>query len=98
MITYTPWGDPQTTLFIAKGITHYTTSSHGGYQVSKVLNKVIKKKLPNFKPYGGEGWYEEDLDFVLVIVCFPQYFELIDCQEANRIFAANQEYFNRIKP
>lgn len=90
----TPWGDPQHETYIARGITHYITAGHGGYKLSKIRNRTIKKKLPNFIPYGGECWYEEDLDFALVIVCFPQFFTTEAYQDALTIFNHNTEYFN----
>lgn len=90
----TPWGDSQHETRIAVGVTHYVTSEHGGFKLSHFRNKVIKKKLPNFRPFGGECWYEEDLDFALVIMCFPQFFEVEAYQLALTIFNKNGAYFN----
>jgi hypothetical protein len=74
----TPWGPSQTIREIAPGITLYTTASHGGYYLSPERVAVMPKPLRDFKPFtSGPGpgkWYEEDCDWAVIAVAFPQFF------------------------
>lgn len=78
----TPWGKAQSMKVIAPGIIKYTTASHGGYHLSGDRNEQVSKflKKQTFGQLGEKGWYEEDLDWSIVIATFPQYFnqELLD--------------------
>jgi len=66
MSTSTPWGAAQTADRYQKGITFYTTSSHGGFKVCATLNVQI----PEYMRDAG-GWYEEDCDWSVVATIFP---------------------------
>jgi len=70
MATQTLWGQAQQSKKIAKGIMLYSTASHGGFHVSNTRQKDM---LPFFKLE--DGWYEEDCDWCLVILAFPEYFK-----------------------
>lgn len=70
----TPWGHSQTEETKAEGITHYTTASHGGYHLSTVRQAELATIFPDFQCFAGQGWYEEDQDWSIVVLAFPMYF------------------------
>ncbi len=70
----TPWGPVQLVREIAPGIIRYDTASHGGYRLSPERVAAMPKALREFCPWAGPGWYEEDCDWSLVAVAFPQFF------------------------
>ena len=70
---FTPWGQPDTVTNIAEGITHYTTSSHGGYKVSKALYAQMPAHLRQCS-FTNDNWFEEDCSWCAVVLAFPQYF------------------------
>lgn len=74
--TQTPWGiaDADSTIHVAPGITFYTTSSHGGYHLSPERIAEMPQPLRDINPFAGPGWYEEDADWSLVALSFPQHF------------------------
>jgi hypothetical protein len=72
--TYTPWGQAQTSEEIAPGIIRYETPSHGGYYLSPERVAEMPKPLREFTPFAGPNFYEEDCDWSIVALAFPQYF------------------------
>ena len=85
--TYTPWGSPQTATEIAPGIIAYTTASHGGYRLSPERVMTMPKCLREFVPFGGPQagpgrWFEEDADWSVVTLAFPQFFKPEDINAA----------------
>ena len=70
----TPWGKAQSFTNVADGIVAVSTASHGGYHVFDGALAVIKKRFPGYVPFAGEGWYEEDCDWAIVELCFPEHF------------------------
>lgn len=74
MTTETPWGAAQTTCEIAPGIVRYDTASHGGYYLSPERVASMPKPLRDFQPWAGPNWYEEDCDWCIVALAFPQLF------------------------
>jgi hypothetical protein len=72
--THTPWGRPDTITEIAPGITFYSTPSHGGYHLSPARIASMPKPLRDFQPFAGPGFYEEDCDWSIVCLAFPQFF------------------------
>jgi len=67
MPTSTPWGISQSKESIIRGIIFYSTSSHGGFHVSKKLNQEIHPAWRN-----SSGWYEEDCEWAIVAISFPE--------------------------
>lgn len=65
----TPWGASQQKTEITKGISFYSTSSHGGLKVHKKLNDTIPDCMRN-----DSGWYEEDCEWCFVAIVFPEHF------------------------
>lgn len=65
----TPWGKPQSIEQDGAGITFYSTASHGGYFVEPELNLEIPEIFRS-----ADGWYEEDCQYVIVIVFLSAHF------------------------
>ena len=76
--TNTPWGTPDNTVRIADGIYRFDTPSHGGFW----LAPHQQDKVPGYMRHPGDsfgaqraaGWYEEDVDWAIVALMFPQFF------------------------
>lgn len=81
MSAETPWGLADHVREIAPGIVRYDTPSHGGYYVSPERVLTMPKPLREFEPWAGPNWYEEDCDWAVVALAFPQFFPA-DHQEA----------------
>ena len=72
--THTPWGIADSVTEIAPGIIRYDTPSHGGYWLSPERVAEMPKPLREFTPWAGPGWFEEDCDWAVVALAFPQFF------------------------
>lgn len=70
----TPWGASQSAREVAPGIVRYDTASHGGYFVSPERVAEMPEPLRKFQPWAGPNWYEEDCDWCVVALAFPQFF------------------------
>lgn len=83
-ITSSPWGMVQTQKDLAPGVTSVTTASHGGiYVVPDLLAKMPIKSTA----YSQGGWFEEDCDWALVAVAFPEAFDAKSLAVAKSIAA-----------
>jgi len=65
----TPWGRAQDVSRLADGIWLVGTASHGGIKLSRERNA----KIANFWRSPG-GWYEEDIEWAIPVLTFPQEF------------------------
>lgn len=65
----TPWGKSDHEKVIAHGITFYGTPSHGGFKLHSAKNYQIPDYMRS-----KDGWYEEDCDWAIVAVVFPEHF------------------------
>ena len=70
-LSSSPWGAVKTQKQIAPGIVSVTTSSHGGIKVIPELWEKMKVKETAFSR---GGWFEEDCDWALVALSFPEHF------------------------
>lgn len=61
-----PWGQVDHKRELFPGITFVSTPSHGGYKVDKAINDNISIHLRK-----DSGWYEEDVEWCLVVVGTP---------------------------
>jgi hypothetical protein len=84
----TPWGPAQTKEEIAPGIIKVTTASHGGILLDEARQAEFKKVFPSFCPFCCEGAFEEDCDWSMVALAFPQFFP--NDQEAAKLTVINQ--------
>ena len=70
---YTPWGNADSIKNIGRGILSISTPGHGGYFVP--VNERAKMPAAALKTFAGGGWYEEDCDWCLVALSFPDLFD-----------------------
>ena len=82
-----PWGAIQTCRTIAPGIISVTTASHGGLHVAPDLLAKMPEAMRS-TPYSRGGWFEEDCDWALVAVSFPEAFGETLVQAAKRTIAS----------
>jgi hypothetical protein len=68
----TPWGCPDSAKEIAPGVVEISTPSHGGIHLSKERQAEVERVMPFFRPFAGPGWYEEDCDWCIVLLVFPE--------------------------
>ena len=78
----TPWGQSNDQKEYAPGIVFYGTPSHGGFHLGRTRQATVKRIFPTFSPYAGGPWYEEDEDWRLVVVVFPEYFPAGEVHQA----------------
>lgn len=73
--TATPWGKADMVTRYTLGINFYNTPGHGGFHVSKKLNKRIPEyfRTATFGQLGNRGWYEEDSDWAIVVTVFATF-------------------------
>jgi hypothetical protein len=74
---YTPWGAPDSApRVLAPGVISYTTASHGGIWLDPERNAMVPLAWRNASHGGGalDGWYEEDCDWCLVALVYPDGF------------------------
>jgi hypothetical protein len=76
---YTPWGQSQTVETIADGIIAVTTASHGGIFISHKRLDAMPERIRNIPPYCQPQWYEEDEDWALIPLAFPEVFSAKEC-------------------
>jgi hypothetical protein len=71
MAADTPWGKAQTTEAITDGMIAYTTAGHGGIKLSEERFERMPEPYKSVAPFAGRLWYEEDADWALVALAFP---------------------------
>ena len=65
----TPWGPAQTIYGVAPGIAVASCAGHGGVKLSPERNREVPEALRN-----SDGWYEEDVEYNIPVVAFPDEF------------------------
>ncbi len=69
----TPWGRADYVREIGNGILSVSTPSHGGYYVPPAMvARMPEAARATF--CGVSGWFEEDCDWALVAMSFPELF------------------------
>jgi len=71
--THSPWGVVQHAEELAPGIWQVSTPSHGGLQVSTDRLAAMPARF-RYTTYSDGAWFEEDCDWALVAVAFPDVF------------------------
>lgn len=69
-----PWGPIESTETIADGITFISTASHGGIRLSQWRHKIVLRAIPAWETFAGGRWYEEDCDWAVLALIFPEKF------------------------
>jgi len=84
----TPWGRADRVTMHAPGIHFVSTPSHGGFHLDEEHNAKVPeawRKL-SWNGRGVGGWYEEDCDWAMVALTFPDLFDAGDLVNAVRTF------------
>ena len=82
-VVQTPWGAAQGARQVAEGVVRYDTASHGGYWLDEARQAQVVAQFPEFRTFAGGPWYEEDQDWAIVALVFPELFPP-DAQEHAR--------------
>lgn len=84
-----PWGSPQGGwVRRAAGIYECSTASHGGLWVSPQRRAA----MPACKTFAGGNFFEEDSDWHLVALAFPEAFKPEHVEAAHRTAEANRKW------
>jgi hypothetical protein len=73
----TPWGRAQVQKRWTDGIYEFETATHGGFYLQPEWNAVIPEALIAGSANAEQcrnGWYEEDVDWAIVVLSFPYIF------------------------
>ena len=88
----TPWGKPDFATEYASGIVFYSTPGHGGFWVNPERRAMMSEPYRSHPPFCGQaGWYEEDCDWAVVALAFPQFFTESELSDARCMWAWMQE-------
>lgn len=93
-VTTSPWGPVQHQELLAPGIVRVMTAGHGGL----VLSPERLQAMPNrykLNEYGTGRYFEEDCEWALVVLAFPDEFSQ-EQQDAARATAA--QYYPSLLP
>jgi hypothetical protein len=71
---HSPWGTPHDWQCLADGIWFVSTASHGGIWLSPDRRKAMPPEIRSIPTFAGGPWYEEDCDWALVALAFPEAF------------------------
>ena len=69
MSASTPWGGSQMAVIYAEGVVAHSTAGHGGIHLSPDRNAKVNPLLRKDAP-----WYEEDCEWAIVAISFPELF------------------------
>lgn len=75
----TPWGLSQDATAYAEGVVFHSTASHGGFHLSDERNTLIDHRLRRHY-----GWYEEDAEWAIVAMTFPDLFTNLERRLADQ--------------
>jgi hypothetical protein len=75
----TPWGASQGATLYADGVVCHSTAGHGGFHLSAERNRRVHSLLRS-----EGGWYEEDAEWAIVAISFPQLFTAFERRCAER--------------
>lgn len=75
----TPWGVSQDATLYAEGVVCHSTAGHGGFHLSPDRNLLVASNLRV-----ESGWYEEDCQWAIVALTFPDLFTVWERKCADR--------------
>jgi hypothetical protein len=90
-LTDSPWGSPQRQREIAPGLIHVTTSRHGGFFLATERWTALETLFPTLLSFTGVGWLEEDCDWALVVLAWPDLFSAQAVYNAVRVSADRED-------
>ena len=74
---YSPWGAVQTAEELAPGIWSVSTAGHGGIMLSPSREADMPAHLAGARHYGEVACYEEDCEWALVALAYPEAFNTL---------------------
>ncbi|NRP21909.1 hypothetical protein LPJGGPFB_05168 [Ensifer adhaerens] len=77
----TPWGGSQMAIIYAEGVVAHMTAGHGGFHLSADRNATVHPLLRKDSP-----WYEEDCEWAIVAISFPDLFTSYERLTAEKTF------------
>lgn len=82
----TPWGVADYRKDVIEGITFYSTPSHGGFFLSPERLKQVPPCVhkSNFGHETKRGWFEEDLEWFWLVLCWPDELTQYSTETAKR--------------
>jgi hypothetical protein len=74
----TPWGPTTHIETLDDGVLFVSTARHGGFYLAPERNETIpiEHRRASWNHQGIEGWYEEDVDWCIVALRYP---EMVKC-------------------
>lgn len=75
----TPWGVSQGVTIYAEGVVFHSTASHGGFHLSEERKTLVDHRLQKHN-----GWYEEDAEWAIVALTFPNLFTSLERRSADQ--------------
>jgi hypothetical protein len=91
---FTPWGESQgEPKIIANGIISVSTPGHGGMRLSAERMKQLRSKFPDFNTFAGGEWFEEDEDWAVVCLAFPEFFTIEQIRGAVKTAHAGYRHY-----
>lgn len=76
----TPWGGSQMAVIYVDGVVAHSTAGHGGFHLSSDRNAKVHPLLRKDSP-----WYEEDSEWAIVALSFPDLFTAHERSMAEKI-------------
>jgi hypothetical protein len=98
-IKHTIWGYPQDIKPVEglEGVAWVSTSSHGGYVLSDERADELAEKFPDVVPFAGSrNHWEEDCDWVYVVLTWPDFFPEQQAKEAKHNKKITDSYKQKI--
>lgn len=89
----TPWGPSQHAKQLAPGIVRHHTAGHGGILLSPERQQGMPAALRSFVPFAGDGAYEEDCDWAVIALAWPEHFRPESVYNAVRAVQEAPGYF-----
>jgi hypothetical protein len=80
----TPWGHTQQTETLGEGVVQVFTASHGGIRLSEERQALVHEAWAIDAPDMASRWYEEDCEWAIVALTFPECFEAADIDAAHK--------------
>jgi len=95
----TPWGALHAVKDYGSGIKQYTTASHGGFHVPADMRVQMPAALQSHRCFNNyTGWYEEDCDWAVVALAFPDLFTPQNVMYAiETVVGWSAEYFGAVR-
>ena len=70
----TPWGLAQSATRYGDGLVFFSTASHGGFELSRERLFELVTTIPGWRSFAGGRWLEEDCDWAVAALLWPDLF------------------------